>query len=115
MSARCASVWASSSSKLSLFPHSQLFGWKYELTGTRDEALTKVRRQLAEAHTDYCVLNGRAAGEGFTLCDPTSTLTHAPSKADLCAALVALLAQHPPISGRSEGSTPDLGRPHRSK
>lgn len=86
-----------------LFPHSQLVGWKYELTGTRDEALAKVRRQFAEAHTDYCVLNGRAAGEGFTLCDPTSALTHAASKADLCTALVALLAARAPVPGRAEG------------
>lgn len=76
-----------------LFPRSQLIGWKYELTGTREEALAKVYRQFAEAHTDYCVLNGRAAGEGFTLCGPTGELTRVQRKTDLCNALVPLLAQ----------------------
>jgi phosphopantothenate---cysteine ligase (CTP) len=48
-----------------LFPRALLVGWKYELAGTRAEALEKGRRQLAEHRTDLCVVNGAAFGEGF--------------------------------------------------
>ena len=71
-----------------LFPRSVLVGWKYELTGTRDDALAGVRRQFAEARTDLCVLNGRAAGGGFTVCDPAGNTSQWPTKAALCAELV---------------------------
>ena len=50
-----------------LFPESRLAGWKYELSGTREEVLAKARRQLAENRTDLCIANGRAYGEGFRL------------------------------------------------
>ena len=75
-----------------LFPRSVLVGWKYELTGTRDDALARVRRQFAEARTDVCVLNGRAAGAGFTVCDPAGNTSQWPTKAALCAELVRRVA-----------------------
>ncbi len=73
-----------------LFPRSLLVGWKYELTGTRAESLAKVHRQFTEARTDFCVLNGRAAGEGFTLCHAAGVVSSSPTKADLCSALIKL-------------------------
>jgi len=48
-----------------LFPSSFIVGWKYELAGTRDEALTKAHRQLEENCIDACVVNGAAYGSGF--------------------------------------------------
>lgn len=75
-----------------LFPRSVLVGWKYELTGTRADALARVRRQFAEAHTDLCVLNGRAAGGGFTVCDPAGNTSQWPTKAALCAELARRVA-----------------------
>jgi len=51
-----------------LFPAAVLVGWKYELAGTREEALAKAWRQLQENRTDACVLNGRAYGPGFAFC-----------------------------------------------
>lgn len=74
-----------------LFPRSLLVGWKYELTGTRDEALAKVQRQFTEARTDLCVLNGRAAGEGFIVCNAAGVIGHSATKADLCTVLVQQL------------------------
>ena len=53
-----------------LFPESVLVGWKFELTGTRPEALAKAVRQIEENRTDACVLNGEAYGSGFALCRP---------------------------------------------
>ena len=75
-----------------LFPRSLLVGWKYELAGTREEALAKARRQLIEARTDLCVLNGRAAGEGFSVCGSGDGLSQWPTKSALCAELVRLIA-----------------------
>jgi len=48
-----------------LFPRSRIVGWKYEIDGTRQEAIEKGMRQLVENQTDACVVNGAAYGEGF--------------------------------------------------
>ena len=48
-----------------LFPKARIVGWKYELDGTREEALAKGARQIAENETDACVVNGAAYGHGF--------------------------------------------------
>jgi len=50
------------------FPDARIVGWKYELAGTRDDAFSKAWKQLHDCHTDACVLNGAAYGEGFALC-----------------------------------------------
>ncbi|MBI5801187.1 MAG: hypothetical protein HZA92_10775 [Verrucomicrobia bacterium] len=76
-----------------LFPSSLLVGWKYELSGSREEALASVRRQFTEARTDFCVLNGRAAGDGFTLCDKETVVMECATKAALCGELVRRLGQ----------------------
>jgi phosphopantothenoylcysteine decarboxylase/phosphopantothenate--cysteine ligase len=49
------------------FPGARLAGWKYEVDGGRDEVLRAAHRQLAEARTDLCVVNGPAYGPGFGL------------------------------------------------
>ena len=49
------------------FPAARLTGWKYEVDGGREAALGAARRQLAEARTDLCVVNGPAYGPGFGL------------------------------------------------
>lgn len=48
-----------------LFPRAKIVGWKYEMDGTGDEALERANQQIAECHTDACVLNGEAWGDGF--------------------------------------------------
>jgi len=48
-----------------LFPQSRIVGWKYELEGSRLEAIEKGRRQIAENQTNACVVNGAAYGEGY--------------------------------------------------
>ena len=66
-----------------LFPQSILVGWKYELAGSRSDALAKAWRQLRENRTDACVLNGRAWGDGFALCTPPDQIRELKDKADL--------------------------------
>jgi phosphopantothenoylcysteine decarboxylase/phosphopantothenate--cysteine ligase len=49
------------------FPRTRIAGWKFEADGTRAEALSAAKRQIAECSTDLCVANGPAYGEGFGL------------------------------------------------
>jgi phosphopantothenoylcysteine synthetase/decarboxylase len=57
-----------------LFPHARIVGWKYELDGTRDDALAKGARQVTENRTDACVVNGTAYGPGFGIVRPGKPL-----------------------------------------
>ena len=41
-----------------LFPDAYLIGWKYEMEGNHDRIASLGRRQIAEARTNLCVLNG---------------------------------------------------------
>jgi phosphopantothenoylcysteine synthetase/decarboxylase len=50
------------------FPTAKIVGWKYELTGSRDEAFAKAFEQIRASKTDACVLNGTAYGAGFAFC-----------------------------------------------
>jgi phosphopantothenoylcysteine decarboxylase/phosphopantothenate--cysteine ligase len=67
-----------------LFPQARIAGWKYELEGSRDDALAKGWRQLEENGTDACVVNGRAYGTGFGVLQIREPLHHVASKAELC-------------------------------
>ncbi len=75
-----------------LFPKSVLVGWKYELAGTREEALAKARRQMEENRIDACVVNGRAFGAGFGFCRGASVIHECGSKTELAAYLTRWLA-----------------------
>jgi phosphopantothenoylcysteine synthetase/decarboxylase len=48
-----------------LFPQARIVGWKYEVDGTRADAVEKGWNQMAQNGTDACVVNGPAYGEGF--------------------------------------------------
>lgn len=74
-----------------LFPAARIVGWKYELAGTRDDALGKAWRQLAECGTDACVLNGAAYGDGFALCLPDRSIRHCPDSVALAETLESWL------------------------
>lgn len=73
------------------FPQARIVGWKYELVGTRADALAKAWRQLRECETDACVLNGAAYGAGFALCDRAGKVQHCANPKTLCRALQAWL------------------------
>lgn len=84
-----------------LFPESILVGWKYELTGSPQEALAKAMRQMQENRTDACVLNGQAYGSGFAFCRPTQTIHECRSKTELVQFLTTWLVEtlHQPVAG----------------
>jgi phosphopantothenoylcysteine decarboxylase/phosphopantothenate--cysteine ligase len=47
------------------FPRAWIAGWKYELEGTREDAVEIARTQLAQKRTDATIINGAAYGPGF--------------------------------------------------
>ncbi len=74
------------------FPKAMLTGWKFELEGDRARAVAKGRRQITENQTDFCVVNGRAYGEGFGLVERGGPCAHLPDAQALFARLEELLA-----------------------
>jgi phosphopantothenoylcysteine synthetase/decarboxylase len=56
------------------FPDARIIGWKYELDGSRDQAVVRAAAQIREARTDACVVNGAAYGPGFGLLLPDGRL-----------------------------------------
>ena len=67
-----------------LFPASRIVGWKYELTGTREDVLAAAERQMKEAGTEACVVNGAAFGPGYAVCEPGGEPVLSADKARLC-------------------------------
>ena len=49
------------------FPRTKIVGWKFEADGKRADALRAAKKQIADCGTDFCVANGPAYGEGFSL------------------------------------------------
>ena len=52
-----------------LFPKSTLISWKYELEGTPLEAIKKAQQQVIQKQSDFSIINGKAYGEGFGICN----------------------------------------------
>jgi phosphopantothenoylcysteine synthetase/decarboxylase len=73
----------------SLFPRAWLVGWKYELNGDRSAALSASWRQLEEAGTDACVVNGAAWGTGFGVCRRPDQVTPCAGAEELARVLEA--------------------------
>ena len=74
------------------FPDAYIVGWKYELDGSRDEAIARASKQIRDAQTDACVVNGSAFGEGFGLLLSDDSLLTAPDKPALAQLLANRLA-----------------------
>jgi phosphopantothenoylcysteine synthetase/decarboxylase len=71
-----------------LFPDSIIVGWKYELDGSRADAIARAREQVGKSRTNACVVNGSAYGKGFGfLTRESEELSHLIDKAELCAFL----------------------------
>ena len=68
-----------------LFPCARIFGWKFELEGSREDVLTKATRQLRDCETDGCVVNGSAWGTGFGVVRSDGSVVELAGRADLCA------------------------------
>jgi phosphopantothenoylcysteine synthetase/decarboxylase len=84
-----------------LFPSTLIVGWKYEVDGSREDALALGRQQIAKNNTDACVVNGPAYGEGLGLQEPDQ-LTHYTSRHEFCTSLAnwaaaRIAAHHQPV------------------
>lgn len=75
-----------------LFPDALIVGWKYEVDGTREEAIERGRHQIAKCNTSACVVNGPAYGEGLGLLENGNVL-HQATRPELCGHL-ARWARH---------------------
>jgi len=69
------------------FPAARLVGWKYEVTGDRASVIRLAEDQISQCHTDACVANGRAYGDGFGLVTGAGAHAHLRDKAALFEAL----------------------------
>ena len=74
------------------FPKARLVGWKYEVEGERAGVIRRAEKQITDCHTDACVANGSAYGEGFGLVRGGGEYTHLPDTAALFAALEELMS-----------------------
>lgn len=52
------------------FPNTLLVGWKYEVSGTREEAVQKAQQQIRKYRLDLSIANGPAAMGNFDLIFP---------------------------------------------
>jgi hypothetical protein len=68
-------------------------GWKYELAGSRQDALAKAWAQLQANQSDACVLNGRAYGTGFGFCTPPAQVRELRNKTEVVEFLPLWLRQ----------------------
>jgi phosphopantothenoylcysteine synthetase/decarboxylase len=75
------------------FPTAFLAGWKYELESDRAQAIARAGRQLEENHTDVCVVNGRAYGEGFGLVTAPGQCRHLADRKLLFDALEEMMSR----------------------
>lgn len=76
-----------------LYPPSVIAGWKYEVEGTREEAIALGRRQIAENKTNLSVVNGPAYGAGYGIVSAEGSVQHCTSATALYEALLASLVR----------------------
>jgi len=73
------------------FPQTRIVGWKYEVDGTKADAVKLGCEQIALNRTDACVVNGPAYGAGFALVRTSGEIIDLPSAPELFEQLVHLV------------------------
>ena len=73
------------------FAEALLLGWKYEVDGDRDSALSQGQTQIVENQTNGCVVNGPAYGNGFGWLSNDHPAEHLADKAELFNNLAGLV------------------------
>ena len=81
------------------FPRAWIAGWKYELEGSREDAIDAGRAQIAQGRTDAAVVNGAAYGPGFGMLEDAKTPVHFATKRELA----DFLASRADASAKSDG------------
>ena len=75
----------------SLAPKAKIVGWKWEAEGSKTDALQSARQQMADCHTNACILNGPAYGEGYLFLPSIGEPTPCPDPVSLGHALAVFL------------------------
>lgn len=70
------------------FPQARIVGWKYEVDGSRTDAVQRGLDQLSHCRTDAVVVNGKAYGDGFGFATPQHPLIDLPDRKSLYRHLV---------------------------
>jgi phosphopantothenoylcysteine synthetase/decarboxylase len=73
------------------FPNAVLVGWKFEVDGDRKSLVRQAQAQMAECHTDACVANGPAYGDGFGLVGSGGEVEHCEDRKALFGRLAGLI------------------------
>ncbi len=71
------------------FPQAHITAWKYELDGSREDALQAARAQLTQGHSDATVVNGAAYGPGFGVLEGENSPVHFDTKRQLADSLAS--------------------------
>jgi len=74
------------------FPRAWIVGWKYELAGSREEAIDRGRGQFLQRCTDATVLNGAAYGAGFGVLEDDQSPQHLATKREVAQFLASRAA-----------------------
>ena len=69
------------------FPKALIVGWKFEVDGSKPNAVNRAVHQIRENTTNACVVNGPAYGEGFGLANACGRVRHLTNRAALFSAL----------------------------
>jgi len=69
------------------YPRAMIVGWKFEVEGGRDQSLEAGRRQLSEAKSDLCIVNGPAHGPGYSILNASGEIETAADAAGLIESL----------------------------
>jgi phosphopantothenoylcysteine decarboxylase/phosphopantothenate--cysteine ligase len=75
------------------FPQALLVGWKYEVDGTQESALSRAAEQVRQNQTGACVANGPAYGPGYGVVTPAAPPRDCPTSAALHEALLELFTR----------------------
>jgi len=81
------------------FPRAWVVGWKYELEGTREDAIAEAREQIAHGRTNATVVNGPAYGPGFGVLEGANSPRHCDTKRELA----HFLASRAAAAAKSDG------------
>lgn len=65
------------------FPRARITAWKYELDGSREDAIGEARRQIISGHSDVSVINGAAYGSGFGVLEGENAVLHFDARREL--------------------------------
>ena len=74
-----------------LAPKVKILGWKWEADGSKADIMKAAKAQISECHTDACILNGPAYGDGYLFMPSKGDSTACPGPATLGHVIAAFL------------------------